>query len=103
MQSFEQKILQNISRHNLLDTHKCVIVAVSGGADSVALLCVLVSLGYKCVVAHCNFHRFLSNVESVHMEGDGLGGCGLVVVARHEAAEGCEKGKDSFHCFSLFG
>lgn len=56
MQSFEQKILQNISRHNLLDTHKCVIVAVSGGADSVALLCVLVSLGYKCVVAHCNFH-----------------------------------------------
>lgn len=56
MQSFERKILQNISHHNLLDTQKCVIVAMSGGADSVALLSVLVSLGYKCVVAHCNFH-----------------------------------------------
>ncbi|MDD3478975.1 MAG: tRNA lysidine(34) synthetase TilS [Paludibacteraceae bacterium] len=33
-----------------------LLVAVSGGIDSVVLLDVLVHLGYKCVVAHCNFH-----------------------------------------------
>lgn len=33
-----------------------LLVAVSGGADSVCLLRVLLELGYNCVVAHCNFH-----------------------------------------------
>ena len=33
-----------------------VIVALSGGADSVALLAALVALGYNCRAAHCNFH-----------------------------------------------
>lgn len=33
-----------------------LIVAVSGGADSVALLDILHNAGYPCVVAHCNFH-----------------------------------------------
>ncbi|MDR0745098.1 MAG: tRNA lysidine(34) synthetase TilS, partial [Mediterranea sp.] len=33
-----------------------VLVALSGGADSVALLRVLLSLGYTCSAAHCNFH-----------------------------------------------
>ena len=33
-----------------------VLVALSGGADSVALLRVLLGLGYDCVAAHCNFH-----------------------------------------------
>lgn len=31
-------------------------VALSGGADSVALLAVLRALGYDCVALHCNFH-----------------------------------------------
>lgn len=33
-----------------------LVVAVSGGADSVALLAALCAEGYTCVAAHCNFH-----------------------------------------------
>lgn len=33
-----------------------VIVGLSGGADSVALLVALNGCGYTCVAAHCNFH-----------------------------------------------
>lgn len=33
-----------------------VIVGLSGGADSVALLVALVNVGVECVAAHCNFH-----------------------------------------------
>ncbi len=32
-----------------------IIVGLSGGADSVALLISLVSVGRKCIAAHCNF------------------------------------------------
>lgn len=41
---------------------RLVLVALSGGADSVALLCVLRELGYETEAAHCNFH--LRGVES---------------------------------------
>lgn len=42
---------------NMLLTDKArVIIGVSGGADSVALLDILHHLGYDCIVAHCNFH-----------------------------------------------
>lgn len=47
----------------LLHRSSPVIVALSGGADSVALLSVLVALGYNCIAAHCNFH--LRGKESV--------------------------------------
>lgn len=33
-----------------------MLVALSGGADSVALLRLLLGLGYDCEAAHCNFH-----------------------------------------------
>ena len=41
-------------------------MAVSGGADSVVLLRVMLELGYRCTVAHCNFH--LRGEESVRDE-----------------------------------
>ena len=43
-----------------------VLVALSGGADSVALLRVLLHLGYRCEAAHCNFH--LRGEESMRDE-----------------------------------
>lgn len=51
-----RKVQSFIDIHQLLTAEKPVLVGVSGGADSVALLHVLYSLGYPCVVAHCNFH-----------------------------------------------
>ncbi|GAB6012621.1 tRNA lysidine(34) synthetase TilS [Viscerimonas tarda] len=45
-----------ISAHRLLIPHERVIIGVSGGGDSMALLHILNALGYKCIVAHCNFH-----------------------------------------------
>lgn len=57
MHPLEHNISGYIHRHSLIpDAGTPVIVALSGGADSVALLAVLTSLGYKCVAAHCNFH-----------------------------------------------
>lgn len=54
--NMQQKIQNYIEKHELLSPKAKVIVGVSGGADSVVLLHVLSSLGYDCVIAHCNFH-----------------------------------------------
>ncbi len=45
-----------IEKNNLLAPHSKVIVALSGGKDSMVLLDILTLLDYQCIVAHCNFH-----------------------------------------------
>ncbi len=51
-----QRVRQYIERKGLLINEKQYLVALSGGADSVALLHLLLNLGYKVEAAHCNFH-----------------------------------------------
>lgn len=58
-------VADTIERHHIFDT-KNVLVALSGGADSVALLRMLLELGYSCTAAHCNFQ--LRGAESVRDE-----------------------------------
>ena len=53
---FKRIVDKYITEKSLFNTNDKILIALSGGADSVALLRVLLSLGYHCICAHCNFH-----------------------------------------------
>lgn len=55
-----------IEKYQLLEESCPVLVGLSGGADSIALLTLLAKLGYSCIAAHCNFH--LRGEESMRDE-----------------------------------
>lgn len=64
--TFLHKIKQENNEELLLAHKSPVLVALSGGADSVALLRSLLTLGIDCHAAHCNFH--LRGEESMRDE-----------------------------------
>lgn len=59
----QRTIDRYISQHIHLPYGAKVLIALSGGADSVALLHIMRRLGYECIAVHCNFH--LRNEESM--------------------------------------
>ena len=50
-----RRVKKYIRDNGLLADGARVLVCVSGGADSVALLDVLMRSGYQCIAAHCHF------------------------------------------------
>lgn len=55
MQKWNQRIEDYIRRNAILNKDGKYLVALSGGADSVALLLTLHELGYQVEACHCNF------------------------------------------------
>ncbi|MBR5052148.1 MAG: tRNA lysidine(34) synthetase TilS [Bacteroidaceae bacterium] len=51
-----EKVCSYIAKEIGLEAESLVLVALSGGADSTALLLIMKELGYKLEALHCNFH-----------------------------------------------
>ncbi len=82
-QDFLTRVQGYISQHSLLSADRKYLVALSGGADSVALLLVLLRLGYRVEAATCNFH--LRGSESDRDEMFCIDLCSQLHVVIHRA------------------
>src|SRR5262245_2909832 len=49
------RFLEFVRKHNLADKKEQVLLAVSGGIDSMTMWHLFRSAGYKIAIAHCNF------------------------------------------------
>ncbi len=77
------KVSAYINKHKLLNANDLYIVALSGGADSVALLLLLKEGGFNVHAAHCNF--FLRGSESDRDEAFCVDLCRRLGVELHRA------------------
>ncbi len=51
----QSRVKELLEKLGISSDHK-LLVALSGGGDSMALLHLLKTMGFQCVAAHCNFH-----------------------------------------------
>lgn len=56
LENLPNHLKETVTRCRLPKPPARLLVALSGGADSVALLLLLLEAGYKLTAAHCNFH-----------------------------------------------
>lgn len=54
--SLEERFLENVSREGFWNPDRPLLLAVSGGVDSVVLATLMQKTGLECAIAHCNFH-----------------------------------------------
>ncbi|MBE7029814.1 MAG: tRNA lysidine(34) synthetase TilS [Ruminococcaceae bacterium] len=62
MHPFEMRTAQYITDHQMAQTGSTILAGVSGGADSVAMLCALRALGFSLMVVH--IHHGLRGAEA---------------------------------------
>ena len=63
-----EKRVESFLKDNNITISKPIVVAVSGGADSIALLNILYNLKYNVIMAHVNHHmREQSEIEEKEM------------------------------------
>lgn len=77
------RVEKYIKQHGILRDGGFYLVALSGGADSVALLLLMHEAGYRIDAAHCNFH--LRGAESDRDEQFCIDLCGQLGITIHRA------------------
>lgn len=97
MTEFEGRVAAYIEQHRLVDEGSRIVVALSGGVDSVCLLSVLVSLGYDCTAAHCNYHLRgeESNRDEEHARGVAASLSVEIMVKHFDVSARCKRTGES--------